>query len=230
MMAVLESNTGQTRPNTGINTEAPEIEGWKRRKGETASSITQGGQDTLELEGTRDAEAKVFATMVEVPEVDNKVTATTGDTKTDLQDMEGGSGTTAIDSGKLNNINDLVIADPRFLNANGEVDWEKFAPNGGYVEGSKVTGQNLETGTVIDRYGSPYGRYTSPDGTPYTQRSLPYVENPNAYHRYRVRKTIGGVTMGRIAPAFNQEGGGIQFELPSSILSLLQNNYLEEII
>jgi hypothetical protein len=101
MMAVLESNTGQTRPNTGINTEAPEIEGWKRRKGETASSITQGGQDTLELEGTRDAEAKGFATMIEAPEADNKVTATTGDTKTDLQDMEGGSGTTAIDSGKI---------------------------------------------------------------------------------------------------------------------------------
>ena len=103
-MAVLESNTGQTRPNTGINTEAPEIEGWKRRKGETASSIMQGGQDTLELEGTRDAEAKGFATMIEAPEADNKVTATTGDTKTDLQDMEGGSGTTAIDSGKINTL------------------------------------------------------------------------------------------------------------------------------
>ena len=94
-----------------MNTEAPEIEGWKRRKGETASSIMQGGQDTLELEGTRDAEAKGFATMIEAPEADNKVTATTGDTKTDLQDMEGGSGTTAIDSGKINNNNASIDLD-----------------------------------------------------------------------------------------------------------------------
>lgn len=101
MMAAFESNTGQTRLNTGINTEAPEIGGWKRGQGETASTITQGGQDTLRLEGARDAEAKVFATMVEVPETDNKVMATIENEKANLQDMEVGSGTTAMDSGKI---------------------------------------------------------------------------------------------------------------------------------
>ena len=185
---------------------------------------------SLEFERARDAEAKDFAMMVEAPEADNKVMAPDGNAPVNLPNMEVGSSTPAIDNGKIDGTNDLVVADPQFLNANGEIDWDKFAPNGGYVEGSKVTGQNLKAGAIIDRYGSPYGRYTSPDGTPYTQRSLPYVENLNAYHRYRVRKTIGGVAMGRIAPAFNQEGGGIQFELPSSILNLLQNNYLEEII
>ena len=58
MMAAFESNTGQAQPNTGVNTEAPEIEGWKRGQGKTTSSVTQGGKDTLEFEGARDADAK----------------------------------------------------------------------------------------------------------------------------------------------------------------------------
>ena len=37
-------------------------------------------------------------------------------------------------------------------------------------------------------------------GTPYEQRSLPYIENPNAYHRYEVIKPIENVTMSEIAP------------------------------
>ena len=49
--------------------------------------------------------------MIEVPEADNKVTATTGDTKTNLQDIEGGSGTTVIDSGKMNRNNTSIDLD-----------------------------------------------------------------------------------------------------------------------
>ena len=111
MMAAFEGNTGQAQPNTGVNTEAPEIEGWKRGQGKTTSSVTQGGKDTLEFEGARDAEAKGFATMIEAPKADNKVTATTGDTKTNLQDMEGGSGTTVIGSGKMNRNNTSIDLD-----------------------------------------------------------------------------------------------------------------------
>ena len=53
---VFRKNTGQAQGSTEINAEAPEIEGWK-------GQATQGGKDTLGLEGARDAEAKDFAMM-----------------------------------------------------------------------------------------------------------------------------------------------------------------------
>lgn len=44
--------------------------------------------------------------------------------------------------------------------------------------------------TVIDRFGKPNGRYTSPvlngDAYSYTKRSLPYVEDLMNYHQYKV--------------------------------------------
>jgi len=82
---------------------------------------------------------------------------------------------------------------------------------------------------VIDRYGSPKGSYTSPVGASYEARALPYTENPNAYHQYRIIKPIENVSMGEIAPAFKQPGGGIQYELPNSIEYLIEKKYLEVI-
>lgn len=37
------------------------------------------------------------------------------------------------------------------------------------------------------------------------------------------------MTISEIAPAFEQEGGGIQYELPSSIMDLIEKGYLKEI-
>ena len=89
-------------------------------------------------------------------------------------------------------------------------------------------GQTLEVGKIIDRYGSTFGKYVSPEGTPYEQRALPYLENPNAYHKYKVIRPIENVTISEIAPAFEQIGGGIQYELPFPVKDLL-GDYLEEI-
>ena len=74
------------------------------------------------------------------------------------------------------------------------------------------------------------GKYVSPFGVPYTQRSLPYVENPKAYHVYLVKKDIVGVTSSKIAKAFNGTGGGTQYELPLTIRELLTDGYLVEVI
>ncbi|MGL4340051.1 MAG: TNT domain-containing protein [Rhodoglobus sp.] len=45
-------------------------------------------------------------------------------------------------------------------------------------------------GEIIDRYGPANGRFTSPvpEGGPYrfAQRSMPYLEDANQYHRYKV--------------------------------------------
>lgn len=124
---------------------------------------------------------------------------------------------------------ELIVADKSFLNEQGRIDWDKYAPNGGYVEGTRVNGVTLEGGTVIDRYGSPKGNYTSPVGASYESRALPYTENANAYHQYRIIKPIENVSMGEIAPAFKQPGGGIQYELPNSIEYLIEKKYLEVI-
>ena len=104
---------------------------------------------------------------------------------------------------------ELLVRDSIFLDADGNIDWDTWAPNGGRVPGTIQEGQTLEVGTIIDRYGNPYGKYTSPVGVPYEQRALPYIENPNAYHKYEVLKPIDNVTISQIAEAFNQSGGGM---------------------
>lgn len=126
-------------------------------------------------------------------------------------------------------IDELKVRDSKFLDTNGNIDWDTWTPNGGEVPGTVQEGQILDVGTVIDRYGNKYGRYTSPVGTTYEQRALPYIENPNAYHQYEVIKPIDNVTKSEIAKAFEQPGGGIQYELPSSIRNLIKDGFLREI-
>ena len=124
---------------------------------------------------------------------------------------------------------ELVVRDTKFLDADGNIDWEKWAPNGGRVPGTIKENQTIPAGTIIDRYGSQWGKYTSPAGVPYEQRALPYIENPNAYHKYEVLKPIDNVTISEIAPAFEQVGGGIQYELPNNIKKLKELDYIKEI-
>lgn len=50
----------------------------------------------------------------------------------------------------------MVVANPKFLNATGVIDWENFAPYNGYVVGSEVSGQTVQAGTIIDRYGNQF--------------------------------------------------------------------------
>ncbi|WP_422935441.1 glycohydrolase toxin TNT-related protein [Sinomonas sp. P47F7] len=79
------------------------------------------------------------------------------------------------------------------LNSDGSIAWHQV-PRDGYrldVDGNPIKSQATPpAGSVIDRYGPPSGRFTSPlvDGRPfgYDQRSLPYVEDPLQYHRYEV--------------------------------------------
>ena len=93
-------------------------------------------------------------------------------------------------SGKAIGTDELVVRDTKFLDADENIDWEKWAPNGGRVPGTIKENQTIPAGTIIDRYGSQWGKYTSPAGVPYEQRALPYIENPNAYHKYEVLKPI----------------------------------------
>lgn len=136
-------------------------------------------------------------------------------------DVKGGSKTIGTD--------ELIVRDTKFLDVDGNIDWAKWAPNGGRVLGTIKENQTIPTGTIIDRYGSQWGKYTSPAGVPYEQRALPYIENPNAYHKYEVLKPIDNVTISEIAPEFEQVGGGIQYELPNNIKKLKELDYIKEI-
>lgn len=123
----------------------------------------------------------------------------------------------------------LIVRDTKYLDESGHVDYPKYAPDNGFVAGTKHI-ETLDVGALIDRYGGPGGDFTAPKGTPYKMRSLPYYKNQNVYHVYRVIKPIENVEAGRIAPAFGERGGGIQYRLPTNIKELLENGYLEEVI
>ena len=74
-------------------------------------------------------------------------------------------------SGKAIGTDELVVRDTKFLDADENIDWEKWAPNGGRVPGTIKENQTIPAGTIIDRYGSQWGKYTSPAGVPYEQRA-----------------------------------------------------------
>ena len=85
-------------------------------------------------------------------------------------------------------------------------------------------------GTIFDRYGSKYGQYTSPVGTPFCQRAFPYRDNLWAYHKYAVVKDINNVTTSTIESTFNMLGMGIQIEMQAFIKRLVNVGYLREIL
>lgn len=122
----------------------------------------------------------------------------------------------------------LIVRDTKYLDENGRIDYPKYAPDNGFTAGTKHI-ETLPAGTLIDRYGGPRGDFAAPMGTPYKMRSLPYYKNSKAYHIYRVVQPIENVETGKIAPAFDQPGRGIQYHLPSSIKSLIENGCLEEV-
>jgi len=81
----------------------------------------------------------------------------------------------------------------------------------------------LEPGEPIDRYGSLYGSFLAPSGTPYAARSIPPSSLDDApgftcnYHTYKVIRAFT-VEAGPVAPAFGQPGFGLQYQLVSSLL------------
>lgn len=86
----------------------------------------------------------------------------------------------------------------------------------------------LRPGTRIDRYGFESGTFVSPEGIPYEMRSLAPGTNNKPYHVYEVLKPIDGLE-GKIAPWFDEVGGGVQYKLTKSIQELIDEGYLREV-
>ena len=145
-----------------------------------------------------------------------------------IDDVAAFENTAAQNAAEINLPEDtLIVRDTKYLDESGHVDYLKYAPDNGFVAGTKHI-ETLDVGALIDRYGGPRGDYAAPKGTPYKMRSLPYYKNQNVYHIYRVIKPIENVEAGTIAPAFGEPGGGVQYHLPLRIEQLL-GEYLEEV-
>ena len=122
-----------------------------------------------------------------------------------------------------------------------------YPPDNGYLTIGTVPLEwtaTLKPGEDVDRYGSVYGSFLAPAGTPYALRAIPpssLDSTPAAgcnYHDYRVRKPFN-VETGPIAAWFDQPGGGLQFQLDGNlvpgapaqlnVLWLLDNGYLADV-
>lgn len=80
----------------------------------------------------------------------------------------------------------------------GGMAWDDFAsqfgtpsarhypPNDGFPPGYVPQPAHLPEGTIIDRFGTEYGRYLAPDGTPFADRALPPESIGGNYNRYMV--------------------------------------------
>ena len=103
----------------------------------------------------------------------------------------------------------------------------RYPPQGGYQltpEGQPVKmALSLFAGQRVDRFGSEFGGYLSPEGTPFGARGIPpqsldSTAKPRTcnYARYRVLKDVP-VYSGPIAPALGQPGFGLQYVLDAAI-------------
>ena len=108
-----------------------------------------------------------------------------------------------------------------------EGHWD-YPPHDGF-EGDPAP-NTLQPGEEIDRYGLPSGSYTSPTDTPFDQRALPPTNLTQPYYRYRIERPLPPeVTEGRIAPAFEQPGGGIQQFFDKPVEWYVREGYLTQV-
>ncbi|WP_414940915.1 TNT domain-containing protein [Amycolatopsis sp. cmx-11-51] len=141
-----------------------------------------------------------------------------------------------------------ALAEQRFLDTyydQAAASW-RYPPKNGYVlrpDGTPIQYViTLTPGKRIDRYGSEYGSFLAPKGSPYASRAIPpqsLDSSPGAscnYHAYRVAKSFA-VHSGPIAAWFAQPGGGFQYQVDGALLPgsppsvnvgwLIANGFLE---
>ena len=85
-----------------------------------------------------------------------------------------------------------------------------YPPHDGAIDGTQRT-IYLQPGDRIDRFGTIYGTYFSPEGTPLDMRALPPNANLSQYRIYEVVKPFE-VEASTISPAFYKIGLGTQYK------------------
>lgn len=117
-----------------------------------------------------------------------------------------------------------VFDNPKYYNQEtGAINWPE---NNGFAD--MPMDEVLQPGARIDRYGSDYGSFTSPEGTPYEMRAVAPGTDQRPYSVYEVVEPIN-VKSGSIASWFDEPGGGIQYLLPDTVDELLDAGILRRI-
>lgn len=121
--------------------------------------------------------------------------------------------------------NGVYVADP-FWNVFRKPNSNKFgfARQGRFIYCKPFT---LLKGTLIARFGTPFGSFATDFGTPYHMLGLPYIKETVEYHVYRVLKDIQ-VMKGVVAPIFNSPGGGVQYLFYKERINALIKNGHED--
>jgi hypothetical protein len=130
--------------------------------------------------------------------------------------------------------------------ANGGAGGWRYPPANGFLIGPfgqpVHTAMSLFAGQLLDRYGSEFGAFLAPTGSPYSSRAIPPQSLDNTttpgtcnYVAYRVARSFS-VDGGPIAPAFGQPGLGLQYMLVGALVPgaperlnvrwLIDNGYL----
>ena len=98
-----------------------------------------------------------------------------------------------------------VFDNPKYYNQEtGAINWPE---NNGFAD--VPMDEVLQPGARIDRYGSDYGSFTSPEGTPYEMRAVAPGTDQRPYSVFEVVEPIN-VKSGSIASWFDEPGRGIQ--------------------
>lgn len=112
----------------------------------------------------------------------------------------------------------------------GAGGWRFPTADDGFPDGfdGPAVPNTLKPGDTIDRFGQPTGEYASPSDTSYGDRAIPPSNSGLPYHEYRVAKPLpDDVTQGKIAPWFEQSGGGLQYKFSHPIQWYVDHGYLE---
>ena len=124
-----------------------------------------------------------------------------------------------------------VFDNPKYYNqTTGEINWpgqHGDKNTDGFLNG-KFDEVTLKPGEKIDRYGTDYGYFASPEGISYGQRALAPGTDLKPYSVFEVLKPMK-VKAGEIAPWFNETGGGIQYVLPDIIDELLDAGIIRRV-
>jgi len=131
---------------------------------------------------------------------------------------------------------------PEFTKPDGSLIYPDDAlPTKPYaVPGTVVPDANLQPGTVLGRFGSPFGAYLAPDGTPFAELALPPDSALKPYYQYVVKDASllprgYHIEQSQVAPWFHQPGGGIQFRVigpdgkNARVGALVESGYLGEV-
>lgn len=120
--------------------------------------------------------------------------------------------------------NKKVFDNPKYYNqTTGEPIWpgQNGDPNiDGFING-KYEDTKLRPGEQIDRYGGNNGTFFGDEGTSIPERAMAPNSDFSKYNKYVVAREMP-VRKGKIAPWFDQPGGGIQYQIDPGFVETIR--------